>query len=48
MSADVDWLIEKFDYQNKDADWKNSKDAIQRECRISGRLSGDPVYKMNK
>ena len=22
--------IEKYDYKNKDADWKNSKDAIQR------------------
>lgn len=38
MSADVDWLIEKFDYQNKDADWKNSKDAIQRGMRISGAV----------
>ncbi len=28
--GDVSWLIEKFDYRNKDADWKNSKDAVQR------------------
>ena len=27
---DVAWFIEKYDYKNKDADWKNSKDAIQR------------------
>lgn len=27
---DVAWFIEKYDYKNKDADWKNSRDAIQR------------------
>ncbi len=27
---DISWLIEKYDYRNKDADWKNSKDAVQR------------------
>ncbi len=27
---DVSWLIEMFDYKNKDADWKNSKDALRR------------------
>ncbi|MCR5677098.1 MAG: DUF6062 family protein [Agathobacter sp.] len=27
---DIAWFIEKFDYQNKDADWKASKDAVQR------------------
>lgn len=30
MQADVAWLVEKFDYVNRDADWKNSKDAVQR------------------
>lgn len=30
VSEDVSWLVEKFDYKNSDADWKNSKDAIQR------------------
>ena len=30
LQDDVSWLVEKFDYQNKDADWKNSKDAIER------------------
>lgn len=30
LQEDVSWLVEKFDYRNKDADWKNSKDAIQR------------------
>lgn len=30
LQEDVSWLVEKFDYRNKDADWKDSKDAIQR------------------
>lgn len=30
LSEDVSWLVEKFDYRNKDAGWKNSRDAIQR------------------
>ena len=49
MSGDVDWLIEKFDYLNKDADWKNSRDAVQRGMqKLRGGYPGDPVYKMNK
>ena len=27
---DLSWFIEKYDYKNKDADWKDSKDAVQR------------------
>lgn len=27
---DVAWFVEKYDYKNRDADWKDSKDAIQR------------------
>ncbi len=27
---DLSWFIDKFDYRNADADWKNSKDAVQR------------------
>ncbi len=49
VSSDVDWLIEKFDYRNKDADWKTSKDAIQRGMqKLKGGYPADPVYKMNK
>ena len=40
ITEDVSWLVEKFDYRNQDADWKNSKDAIQRGMqKIKG---GDP------
>ena len=46
---DVSWMVEKFDYVNKDADWKNSRDAIQRGMqKLKGGYPADPVYKMNK
>lgn len=40
LQEDVSWLVEKFDYRNKDADWKNSRDAIQRgHAEIKGWIS---------
>ncbi len=49
LSEDVSWLIEKFDYRNADADWKDSKDAVQRGMqKLKGGYPADPVYKMNK
>lgn len=49
LSEDVSWLVEKFDYRNKDADWKNSKDAIQRGMqKLKGGYPADQPYKMNK
>ena len=30
---DVEWYTDKFDYRNKDADWKNSKDALIRAIK---------------
>lgn len=49
LSEDVSWLVDKFDYRNKDADWKNSRDAIQRGMqKLKGGYPADPVYKMNK
>ena len=30
VNDDVSWFIDKHDYRNKEADWKNSKDSIQR------------------
>ncbi|MBR6004010.1 MAG: hypothetical protein IK068_04735, partial [Lachnospiraceae bacterium] len=39
---DVSWLIEKFDYRNKDADWKNSKDAVARGMqKLRGSYPGE-------
>lgn len=49
LGEDVAWLVEKFDYRNKDADWKNSKDAIQRGMqKLKGGYPADPVYKQAK
>ena len=46
LQEDVNWLIEKFDYENKDADWKTSKDALQRGMqKLKGGYPADPVYK---
>ena len=46
---DVSWLIEKFDYRNKDADWGDSKEALPN-CmqRLKGGFPADPVYKAKK
>ena len=41
--------VEKFDYRNKDADWKTSKDAIQRGMqKLKGGYPADAPYKMSK
>lgn len=49
LSEDVSWLVEKFDYRNKDADWKNSKDAIQRGMqKLKGGYPADAPYQMSK
>lgn len=49
VQEDIDWFIEKYDYRNQDADWKNSKDAIQRTMqKIAGGYPADPAYKNKK
>lgn len=49
LEEDVSWLVEKFDYRNADADWKNSKDAIQRGMqKLKGGYPAAPVYQQNK
>ena len=46
---DVAWFVEKYDYKNRDADWKNSKDALQRAMqKMKGRDPSDPPYEMKK
>lgn len=43
---DISWMIDKFDYRFKDADWKNSKDAIQRGMqKLKGGYPADGPYK---
>ena len=47
VEEDLTWLIDKFDYRNKDAEWKNSKDALQRSMqKLRGGYPADPVYKL--
>lgn len=49
LYEDVSWLIEMYDYKNKDADWKTSKDAVQRGMqKMKGGFPADPPYKMKK
>lgn len=49
VAEDVAWMVEKFDYRNKDADWKNSKDSIQRGMqKLKGGYPADAPYKMSK
>ena len=44
MEEDLVWLSDKFDYRNKDADWKNSKDALQRGMqKLRSGYPADPV-----
>lgn len=49
VTEDVAWMVEKFDYRNQNADWKDSKDAIQRGMqKLKGGYPADPPYKMKK
>lgn len=49
MYQDVAWFIEKFDYKNKDADWKDSKDAIQRAMqKLKGGDPSLPYHQIKK
>ncbi len=49
VQEDIDWLIEKYDYQNQDKDWKNSQDAVQRTMqKIIGGHPADPVFRSQK
>ena len=49
IQEDIDWLIEKYDYLNKDKDWKNSRDAVQRTMqKLVGGHPADPVFRNQK
>lgn len=46
VGGDINWLVEKFDYRNQDADWKNSKDAIQRGMqKLRGGYPADTPHR---
>lgn len=49
VGEDVSWMVEMFDYRNANADWKNSKDAIQRGMqKLKGGYPSEPPYQMKK
>ena len=48
VQEDLDWFIDKFDYRNASADWKNSKDAVSRSMqKLKGGHPADAPYKQN-
>ncbi len=41
LQEDVNWLVEKFNYQNENEPWKNSRDAVQRGMqKLKGGIYG--------
>lgn len=49
VQEDINWLIEKYDYRNKDADWRESKDAVPRTMqKIVGGYPADPPFQGKK
>lgn len=45
VQEDMEWFCEKFDYRNKDADWRNSKDALTRTMqKMKGGHPADPPF----
>lgn len=49
IEEDISWFVDKFDYRYKDADWKESKDAIPRTIqKLVGGYPTDGPYKEPK
>ena len=48
VQEDIDWFIDKFDYRNADAPWKNSKDAVPRGMqKLKGSYPSDRPFKQD-
>lgn len=46
VKGDLDWFVEKFDYRNASADWKNSRDAVSRTMqKLQGIYPADSPFK---
>ena len=46
VKDDLDWLITMHDYRNASADWKNSRDALQRTIqKLGGGYVADKPYR---
>ncbi len=49
VEGDISWLVDKYDYRNAKADWKNSKDALERGMqKIKGGYPADGDYQGNR
>ncbi|OYO43001.1 hypothetical protein C8E03_105207 [Lachnotalea glycerini] len=49
MEQDISWLVDKYDYRNADADWKNSRDALQRGMqKLKGGYPAEKSYQGNR
>ncbi|MFQ9696523.1 MAG: DUF6062 family protein [Zhenhengia sp.] len=49
MEEDLSWFIDKYDYRNSAAPWKNAKDAIPRGIqKLSGIYVQDEPFKETK
>ena len=45
VKGDLDWFVDKFDYRNASADWKNSRDAVSRTMqKLQGLHPADPPF----
>ena len=45
LQSEVSWFVEKNDYRNKDKDWGNSADSVQRAMQKCGSgYPADPVF----
>ena len=46
---DISWFIEKYDYKNKDADWKDAKTAVQRGMqKLKGSDPSLPPHQLKR
>ena len=46
VKGDLDWFIDKFDYRNASADWRESRDAVSRTMqKLRGIYPADAPYK---
>ena len=46
VKEDLDWFVDKHDYRNTSAPWKNSKDAVARSMqKLEGLYPADKPYK---
>lgn len=49
LTEEVTWFTDMFDYRNKDKDWGNSRDSIQR-CmqKLGGGYPADPPFQADR